>query len=144
MSEIIDTILLFLLFFAAYLIEHTQFDVCLENDLDFGYGKSKRKKRGKSFHGFRGLLTKFFYLDIKHQVKKWHYVAFWINAVSFLPMIVSIIGYGVYGVVFMRNVAIFFGTAHYITLCIASFSYWDLYRGNKIRSKKAYRKHGRR
>ena len=140
MSKIKDAILIFLLFFGTYLLEHTQFDVCLLDDVDFYYGKSKRKKRGKNLHGFKGFLIKFFYLDIKHLVKKWHYIAFWINAITFLPMIISLIGNAVYGIVYMRNAFFLFGTVHYVTSCIAQFAYWKLYRGNKIRSKKAYRK----
>lgn len=80
------------------------------------------------------------FLDIKKDVIYWHYIMFWVNLVSSIVAIISLNAYIIYNkklinIVFLASE----GTA-LIASCIILSVRWDLYAGNKVRSRKRYRK----
>ena len=87
-----------------------------------------------------GWWHRFLFLDIKKDVIYWHYIMFWVNLVSSIVAIISLNAYIIYNkklinIVFLASE----GTA-LIASCIILSVRWDLYAGNKVRSRKRYRK----
>lgn len=137
MSTIFDSALILVIFLPMhFLIYMGCFSTCFENDIDFGYGRKKWKNRKKNKDFWR----KLFFLDVKDYIKKWHYVCFWINLISFIPLLVCMILNNMNQrpterYIFLVLLAIYGGAA-----MLPSLSYWPLYRGNVIRSKRKYRR----
>lgn len=126
------------LFIAFYFISYYgAFDVCLSDDVEFRYGKRRIRNRRKNVSGW---WHKFLFLDIKKEVIHWHYIMFWANLVSSIVAIISLNAYIIYNekiinIVFLASE----GTALFATCIILSVR-WGLYAGNKVRSRKRYRK----
>ena len=135
---ILKMILASALFIACYFISYYgAFDVCLSDDVEFRYGKRKIRNRRKNVSGW---WQKFLFLDIKKEVIYWHYIMFWVNLVSSIVAIISLNAYIIYNaklinIVFLASE----GTALFATCIILSVR-WGLYAGNKVRSRKRYRK----
>lgn len=134
-------LVLILMFLADYYITYHIFYHCLSDDVEFRYGrKHMRNSRKKNKNKFE----KFFFLDVKNKVSKWHYICFWVNFLSFFPMLGYIVFYAANDSSFgnQSNRYIFFTimVVHYFTAAVASFAHWPLYRGNVIRNRKKYRR----
>lgn len=137
MKNILESLFLTTIFICCYLLNYSEFYVCLRNDVDFNFGKKHFRNIRRNTKGF---LKKFFFIDMKDKVNEGHYICFWINFLSFIPAIISLNCYAVYELKSSNIVLILFGSIYILTSIIASFSYYSLYRGNKVRSKKDYRK----
>ena len=87
----------------------------------------------------KGFWKKFLFIDIKDYIISWHYVCFLVFIVTYLPMIVSVILY-MFEISWARIIGSILIVIHYIPLLATAFTYWPLYRGNKIRSEQKYRK----
>lgn len=135
---ILKMILASSLFIACYFISYYGvFDVCLSDDVEFRYGKRRIRNRRMNVSGW---WHRFLFLDIKKDVIYWHYIMFWVNLVSSIVAIISLNAYIIYNkklinIVFLASE----GTA-LIASCIILSVRWDLYAGNKVRSRKRYRK----
>ena len=127
---------LFLL--ALYILSYYgAFYVCLSDDVEFNYGKNRMKNRRKKQKGF---LKKFLFLDIKNEVIQWHYIAFWVNLISFIIALIAWNIYIIYINEVIKIILIITGVIFFLTSTIITFVRWPLYRGNKVRSRKKYRK----
>ena len=131
--KIIEFLVVVLLFLVGFFLDYSQFSVCFSDDVAFNYGKAKMKKRKGN------TLKKFLFIDIKDYIITWHYICFWIYIITFLPMVIFIILY-VFEVSWARIVGAVFILLHYGSVAAASFAYWPLYRGNRIRNRQKYRK----
>lgn len=112
------------------------FSVCLSDDVEFHYGKSRLKKRKKQ----KGFWRKFLFLDIRKEVIPWHYAMFWLNLIS---SIVTLIMFNVYIACkndVVRIPLLIAGGCSILSSAIISFVRWDLYAWNKVRNRKKYRK----
>ena len=134
MSHFFQALFIFVLFCLVELGVHTQFTVCLYDDVEFSIGKKHlRNMRRKTKPSF---LIRFFYWDIRHKVVRWHYVFFWIHIICFLPMVTAVILFAIYGVKPARIIGLAFAAVWFFTLCVISCVRWELYRGNKVRCRK--------
>ena len=80
-GNMLNVILFTVAFSVFYFFNHILFHTCFSYDVEFNYGKHRMRnirKKEKSF--FR----KFFFLDIRQYVIRWHYVCFWINFAAFV------------------------------------------------------------
>ncbi len=87
-----------------------------------------------------GFWRKFLFLDIKKEVIIWHYVMFWVNLIS---SIVGLVMFNVHIACSNELVGIILIIAEgcsFFTTAIIAFVRWQLYAGNKVRSRKKYRK----
>lgn len=136
-----DAIIIVIIFVAYQFIVYGVFSSCLSDDVEFAYGRKHMRNLRKKNKNF---WEKVFFLDIKGKVKKWHYVCFWINLVSFFPMLFCFAVYALNDSTFKTPwgwyVSGFFSAIHLFTASVASFAHWPLYRGNKIRNRKKYRR----
>ena len=80
MQKILEPILVTIIFVGSYILNYSCFDTCLSDDVEFNYGKHKKRKIYKETHGF---WRKFFFIDIRKMVSRWHYVLFIVNFVAF-------------------------------------------------------------
>ena len=124
-----------LLLIVFYCLYYVGFLVCLSDDVEFYYGKSRLKKRKKR----KGFWKKFLFLDIRKEVVPWHYVMFWINLVSFISMLITANVCIVYktktvGIIYIISIAVFF-----LSDIIIGSVRWKLYAWNSIRCRKPYR-----
>lgn len=113
------------------------FSVCLSDDVEFHYGKKRMRNRRKKQRGF---WRKFLFLDIQKEVVPWHYAMFWVNLISF---IVALIMFNVH-IAYSNEIASIIlrisGGIFFLTSTIINSVRWRLYAGNKVRSRKKYRK----
>ena len=138
-----------ILFLSFYIIVLIVADNMFSHDIDFTYGRHKKKRIRQMSKGF---FTKILFLDIKHLVKKWHYVVFIINFIfailSLIDLNAYVISYEIMGgpVGIIQNIGTFCSFIFIITVAIMSSIYMHL-RWWRVRSKKKYRpkgKHGNR
>lgn len=80
MQKILEPILVTIIFVGSYILNYSCFDICLSDDVEFNYGKHKKRKIYKETHGF---WRKFFFIDIRKMVSRWHYVLFIVNFTAF-------------------------------------------------------------
>lgn len=138
---IIEILTIVVLFSGFYLIEYVSYWRCFADDVEFRYGrKHMRNSRKKNKNRFE----KFFFLDVKNKVSKWHYICFWVNFVSFFPLLISVIIYAVNDSSFVcptdRSIHMANLFVHFFTSFVGIFAHWPLYRGNVIRNRKKYRR----
>lgn len=126
------------LFIGFYLMAYLgPFSVCLSDDVEFHYGKKRMKNRRKKQKGF---WRKFLFLDIRNEVIPWHYAMFWVNLVSSIVVLISLnvciaCSHETARIILQISAGIFL-----LTTTIIAFVRWPLYAGNKVRSRKKYRK----
>ena len=87
MQKILEPILVTIIFVGSYILNYSCFDTCLSDDVEFNYGKHKKRKIYKETHGF---WRKFFFIDIRKMVSRWHYVLFIVNFVAFVLMLILV------------------------------------------------------
>ena len=66
MQKILEPILVTIIFVGSYILNYSCFDTCLSDDVEFNYGKHKKRKIYKETHGF---WRKFFFIDIRKNGK---------------------------------------------------------------------------
>ena len=140
MKTILDVIFVSILFAGGYFVAYSCFSVTLFDDVAFNYGKHRVRNRRRKNKGF---WKKFFFLDIKDEVIKWHYALFWIHLCSYIPAFILAIIF-VVGVEQVRTALSVFLVISWLPQIIDSFVRWDLYKGNVVRSKESYRKNNRK
>jgi hypothetical protein len=133
MKHLIEAVMIVLFFLALQLVSYCAFTVCLSDDIHFRYGKrhlrNKRRKEKPS------VFTKIFYLDVRKEVVRWHYVDFWIHFLSGIPFIAITILYGVYEIRFLRTLWLILCAIWLGSLFVIFTVRWDLYGGNKSRKR---------
>lgn len=141
MRDILDVAVINIIFIGCYLINYAAFDTCLSDDVEFYYGKKRLRNRRKKA---TGIWRKFFFVDIKNEVIKWHYLLFWINFFAFIPMLVSINVFVLSNVKGAKLVFLISGGIYILSLIPIEFARWKLYKGNIVRSRKKYRENNRK
>lgn len=150
MNRILCIFLAFLAFAILNLVAHASFDSTFSDDVDFNYGKHRKRNKRKKESSF---LRKYFFLYIKLEVKKWHYICFWINYASTFSMLIGMIMYYIK----FPNIDNKFGyTSRYILLISSIVYFLSLLLGGILpyasfynnwvkgtKSKKPYRKNSR-
>lgn len=136
MNILSKTALVLAISLPIHFLMYLGFSTTFCDDVDFGYGQKKWKNRKKC----KDFWKKLFFIDIKDYIKKWHYVCFWINCIAFIPMVISIICYSAYHSSVARYVGLVFAGIYLGAEVLPSLTYWPLYRGNVVRSKRKYRR----
>lgn len=114
------------------------FYVCLSDDVEFHYGKTRMRNRRKKQKGF---WRKFLFLDIRKEVVPWHYAMFWVNLISFIAALIMLNVYiACSNNEVVRIISIISDGAFFLSAAIIAFVRWPLYAWNKVRSRKKYRK----
>lgn len=80
------------------------------------------------------------FLDIRKEVVKWHYFLFWIYLISSVCGLLFLITFMCSKEEVARYLLIIFSFIAFLSTTIISFVRYSLYAGNKVRSKKKYRK----
>ena len=81
------------------------------------------------------------FLDIRKEVVPWHYAMFWVNLISFIVCLILLNVYiacgshGIARILFILSSGVFI-----LSVAMIAFVRWALYAGNKVRSRKEYRK----
>ena len=128
--------LIFIGFYA--IVYHGAFYVCLSDDVEFHYGKKRMRNRRKSEKGF---WRKFLFLDVRAEVVPWPYAMFWVNLISFTAALIMLNVYIARGdSEAVRPLAVVSATVFFLSAAVIAFVRWPLYAGNKVRSRKKYRK----
>ena len=126
------------LFLGWYLMSYYgAFYVCFADDVEFHYGKKRMKNRRKKQKSF---WQKFLFLDIKKEVIPWHYAMFWINLISSIVALIMLNMFIICSNEIVKIIFIVAGAASFLSSSIIAFVRWSLYAGNKVRSRKKYRK----
>ena len=89
MRIVADVLLCSILCIPSYLLMHLDFSATFENDVKFAYGKHRMRNNRKNARW----LSKFLFLYVRKEVKKWHYVEFLINLISFIIFYFSLVLY---------------------------------------------------
>ena len=135
---IFEMVFVSLLFIGFYWVTYQAFYICFRDDVEFHYGKTRMRNRRKKQKGF---WRKFLFLDIRKEVVPWHYAMFWVNLISFIVCLILLNVYIACGnheiarISFILSIGVFILSATMI-----AFVRWPLYIGNKVRSRKEYRK----
>ena len=132
-----DVIIVTIFILAGYYFTYNAFEECFSDDHEFIYGRSSLKNRRKKTKEF---WKRFFFLDIREKVAKWHYCLFWINLIAFIPMYIAIIAYVLSNIKEAKLAFLICGGIYFLSSMPIVFARWDLYRGNVIRNRKEYRK----
>lgn len=141
MQKILEPILVTIIFVGSYILNYSCFDTCLSDDVEFNYGKHKKRKIYKETHGF---WRKFFFIDIRKMVSRWHYVLFIVNFVAFVLMLILVNIYVLSEENVSRWLFLICGGVFFLSSVPVVFARWGLYRGNVVRSRKEYRKNNRK
>ena len=134
---ILELIFATALFIGLYAVKHTVFDVCLSDDVEFHHGKSLARKQRRNATTW---LHRFLFLYIKNEVIRWHYVFFWINLVSSFAAIIALDLHIIFNNQALYVVFLISEGISSLTTAVISFCRWELYRENKVRNRKKYRK----
>ena len=134
---IIKVFFVSLLWIGASGVAYSEFYVCLSDDVDFHYGKNRMRNRRKKN---KNIWRNFLFLDIRKEVVKWHYFLFWIYLISSVCGLLFLIAFMCSKEEVARKLFILFSFIAFLSTTIISFVRYPLYAGNKVRSKKKYRK----
>ena len=141
MEKILTSIVITAIFTGFYILNYSCFDTCLSDDVEFNYGKHKKRKIYKETHGF---WRKFFFIDIRKMVSRWHYVLFIVNFAAFVFQLVLINVYVLSKENVFRWLFLICCGVYILSSVPVLFARWGLYRGNVVRSRKNYRKNNRK
>lgn len=141
MQEVLTVTVITILFVGCYLINYVNFYACLSDDVEFNYGKHKKRDIRKKTRGF---WKKFFFADIRNLVEKWHYILFIINFIAFIPMLISVNIYVLSNEEAFLWIFLVSGGAFVLSSVPIVFARWSLYKGNIVRSREKYRKNNRK
>ena len=135
MSRIIRFVILTLLISVVSFTGLLAFSTTLLDDIEIYSGKSTTKKWRKETRFFR----KYLFWDYRQHIIWWHYILLWVYIVSCILSVPALILYDIFSgteffPVFHRIALIFIFTAS-LSLGIAVFSRYKLYRGNKVRRR---------
>jgi len=138
MKTFFEILIVSTFYIGLYLLSYIgAFHVCLSDDVEFNYGKTRMRNRRKKAKGF---WRKFLFLDVRNEVIMWHYVMFWINLIFSFAALIAL-----YAAIVFRNdetrlIFIILYAPAFISSAIITCCRWPLYAGNKVRSRKKYRK----
>lgn len=141
MEKVLTSVVITVIFTGVYILDYSCFDTCLSDDVEFNYGKHKKRKIYKETHGF---WRKFFFIDIRKMVSRWHYVLFIVNFTAFVLQLILINVYELSGESVFRWLFLICCGVYILSSVPAVFARWALYRGNVVRSRKKYRKNNRK
>lgn len=141
MEKVLTSVVITVIFTGVYILDYSCFDTCLSDDVEFNYGKHKKRKIYKETHGF---WRKFFFIDIRKMVSRWHYVLFIVNFTVFVLQLILINVYVLSGESVFRWLFLICCGVYILSSVPAVFARWALYRGNVVRSRKKYRKNNRK
>lgn len=141
MEKVLTSVVITVIFTGVYILDYSCFDTCLSDDVEFNYGKHKKRKIHKETHGF---WRKFFFIDIRKMVSRWHYVLFIVNFTAFVLQLILINVYVLSGESVFRWLFLICCGVYILSSVPAVFARWALYRGNVVRSRKKYRKNNRK
>lgn len=141
MEKVLTSVVITVIFTGVYILDYSCFDTCLSDDVEFNYGKHKKRKIYKETHGF---WRKFFFIDIRKMVSRWHYVLFIVNFVAFVLQLILINVYVLSGESVLRWLFLICCGVYILSSVPVLFARWGLYRGNVVRSRKNYRKNNRK
>lgn len=141
MEKVLTSVVITVIFTGVYILDYSCFDTCLSDDVEFNYGKHKKRKIYKETHGF---WRKFFFIDIRKMVSRWHYVLFIVNFTAFVLQLILINVYVLSGESVFRWLFLICCGVYILSSVPAVFARWVLYRGNVVRSRKKYRKNNRK
>ena len=138
MNLFFEMLLASFLLLGWYLMSYYEaFYVCLADDVEFHYGKRRMRNRRKKQKVF---CRKFFFLAIRKEVVPWHYAMFLVNLIVFIVALFAPNMFISSGHKTVKLIFIIAGVTFFLTSAIIAFSRWALYAGNKVRSRKKYRK----
>ena len=137
LKDIFESVFIALLCIGGHFCVYTVFYGCLSDDVDFHFGKTRMRNRRKKFKGF---WKKFFFIDIKDEVVKWHYALFWINFCSFGPTLIFANAFALTESEKVKTALFIFGGIYFLSALPIGFVRWRLYKWNQVRSRKSYRK----
>lgn len=141
MKLLFEMLVVSFMFIGGYFISYQgAFYTCLADDVEFNYGKKRMRNRRKKEKGF---WRKFLFLDIRKEVIPWHYAMFWINLIFFIATLIVVNILIACNNETLRTVFKIVGGIYLLTAAIIAFVRWSLYAGNKVRSRKEYRKNRR-
>lgn len=141
MKKVLTSVVITVIFTGVYILDYSCFDTCLSDDVEFNYGKHKKRKIYKETHGF---WRKFFFIDIRKMVSRWHYVLFIVNFTAFVLQLILINVYVLSGESVFRWLFLICCGVYILSSVPAVFARWALYRRNVVRSRKKYRKNNRK
>ena len=141
MEKVLTSVVITVIFTGVYILDYYCFDTCLSDDVEFNYGKHKKRKIYKETHGF---WRKFFFIDIRKMVSRWHYVLFIVNFTAFVLQLILINVYVLSGESVFRWLFLICCGVYILSSVPAVFARWALYRGHVVRSRKKYRKNNRK
>lgn len=141
MEKVLTSVVITVIFTGVYILDYSCFDTCLSDDVEFNYGKHNKRKIYKETHGF---WRKFFFIDIRKMVSRWHYVLFIVNFTAFVLQLILINVYVLSGESVFRWLFLICCGVYILSSVPAVFARWALYRGNVVRSRKKYRKNNRK
>lgn len=141
MEKVLTSVVITVIFTGVYILDYSCFDTYLSDDVEFNYGKHKKRKIYKETHGF---WRKFFFIDIRKMVSRWHYVLFIVNFTAFVLQLILINVYVLSGESVFRWLFLICCGVYILSSVPAVFARWALYRGNVVRSRKKYRKNNRK
>lgn len=138
MNIFIEILIILFIFSALFLLLYFgAFYTMLSDDIEFNCGKKRLKKYNKSDVE---LWKKALFWDFKSCVIRWHYAIFWIYLIVYPTTILFLVLFIITNNKYYRIVGLIVGIICFITILLALFSRWPLYRGNIIRSRKKYKK----
>lgn len=141
MEKVLTSVVITVIFTGVYILDYSCFDTCLSDDVEFNYGKHKKRKIYKETHGF---WRKLFFIDIRKMVSRWHYVLFIVNFTAFVLQLILINVYVLSGESVFRWLFLICCGVYILSSVPVVFARWGLYRGNVVRSRKEYRKNNRK
>lgn len=141
MQKILEPILVTIIFIGSYILNYSCFDTCLSDDVEFNYGKHKKRKIYKETHGF---WRKFFLHRYKKNGKPMALRPVYCKFCRFC----SYAYFGKYLCIERRKciqmVVSYLWRSLLSVVCSSSICKMGLYRGNVVRSRKEYRKNNRK
>lgn len=110
----------------------------IEDDVNILYGRKKWKNRKQN----KNFLQKLFFLDVKAYIIKWHYVCFWINTASCVPLLVFLFLAEIYGRGIYSHLALVSIAVYDLSAFLPSLTFWPLNRSwNRKTNRGEYRRH---
>lgn len=133
MVKIIKCILCAFALICGYLLNYIGYNACLSYDVEFNYGRHRKRNIRKKNKGF---WKKFLFLDIRHMVVKWHYLLFWINLLFYMLMSIFTFLNIILGSKSIEKIYMLFLIIVLLTDVIIGIPYIDIYFDDNHRRKK--------
>lgn len=135
MNRVIGYVILIVAYPIWILFGMSIFSVLLSDDIEVYSGKSTTKKWRRE----RNLCRKYLFIDYREHILTWHYAllyVFLISSTLFLPMLILYdVFYNTDAFHVVRTIGLIVDAVMLISLGIATFSRYSLYRLNKVRKR---------